>query len=179
MLNLESKITREVLGYLALHEGVELYLNEMVRRFHLDRGNLVRKLHELEDQGVLKSRWLGNQRYYSLNAAFPLIKEYKKIILKTVGIEHSLKEVLDDLKGVQKAILFGSYAEDKMDAQSDLDLLVVGTHDTIELQRKIARFQKEIDREINVVSMSPEEYKRKQKTPFLRSIHKKKKVSLL
>ena len=180
MLNLRSKITQKILGHLFLHEGSEMYVNEMCQRFGLDRGNLVRKLKELEDQGMLRSRWRGNQRYYRLNPSFSLIKEYKRIILKTVGLEHSLRETLRHIEGIQEAFLFGSYARDQMDLSSDLDLLVIGNHRAIDLQRAIAKLQKGLDREINVVHISPIEYdKKKRKDPLLRSILEKKRVSIL
>ena len=180
VLGLRSKIAQEVLGYLFLHQGASLYVNEMCRRFGVDRGNLVKKLKELEKEGILTSEWKGNQRYYSLNDSFPLIKEYKQIILKTVGLEGSLRKAIVEVKGVKIAVLFGSYAEDKLDLSSDIDLLVVGDHDTLELQKKISQFQKSVDREINVVSMGTKEYERKQKADaLLRSIRQKKSIPLL
>ena len=180
VVGLRSKIAQELLGYLFAHQGASLYVNEMCRRFGVDRGNLVKKLKELEKEGILTSEWKGNQRYYSLNYSFPLIKEYKGIICKTVGLEESLKKAIGEVKGVNIAVLFGSYAEDKMDLSSDIDVLVVGNHDTLELQKKISQFQKSIDREINVVSMGTKEYERKQKADaLLRSIRYKKSIPLL
>lgn len=180
MLSLRSNISKKVLSYFFLHEEKELYLNEMCRRFNLDRANLVRKLREFEQEGVLKSEWKGNQRYYHLNPSFPLREEYKKIILKTVGIEQTLQDLLKKIKGVRKAFLFGSYAQSQMDAASDLDLIVIGEHSTIDLQREIARLQKEIDREINVISLSLDEFQNKsKKDPFFQRILKNKKIELL
>ena len=67
-----------------------------------------------------------------------------------------------------------------MDLSSDIDLLVIGYHNTIDLQRKIAGIQKTMERVINVMSMSPEGYKEKQKKdPFLKSLNKKKKIQIL
>jgi len=180
LLSLRSKITQKLLGHFFMHEGVSLYVNEMCRRFGADRGNLVKKLKELEEEGLLKSEWRGNQRYYFLNSSFPLLKEYKSIILKTVGFEQALKKTLQEVAGVQKAILFGSYAQDKMDLSSDIDLLVIGVHDTLELQKKISQFQKSVDREINVISMGTTEYNRKQKRDhLLKSIDQKKSIPVL
>ena len=180
MIGFKSRITQSVLGYFMLHEGAQLYMNEMARRFSVDDGNLTRKLKELETEGILKSEFKGKERYYSLNLSFPLLKEYKMLILKTVGFEHLLREVLRDVEGIERALLFGSYASDKMDASSDLDLLVIGDHDTIALQKQIAKIQKTLDREINVVSMGTQEYGRKCKTdPLLKSILRKKRVVLL
>ena len=180
MISLKSKITQQVLGYFFLRDSDALYVNEMARVFSADSGNLARKLTELEKEGILKSEMRGNQHYYTLNPSYPLVDEYKKIILKTTGFEHILKKALDEVAGIKKAILFGSYAANDMDASSDIDLLVVGNHDTVDLQRHIARIQKTTNREINLVSMSPAEYKKKHGTdPLLRSIDKKKKIILL
>ncbi len=180
MINLRSQITQKVLGYFYLHEDAELYINEMARRFGLDSGNLTRKLEELESQGVLKSQWKGAQRYYALNKGFSLYQEYKKIIKKTVGFEEILRASLKPLAGIQQAVVFGSYAADRMDQKSDIDLLVVGDHGTVELQRLIARIQKTIDREINCISMTGEEYREKQKKdPFLKSLKSKPHLDLL
>ncbi|MBI4309091.1 MAG: winged helix-turn-helix transcriptional regulator, partial [Candidatus Omnitrophica bacterium] len=57
-----------------LQQGAEIYVRDLARALHLESGNLARKLLELEKEGILKSRWRGKQRYYSLNANFPLIK---------------------------------------------------------------------------------------------------------
>lgn len=180
MLSLRSKITRAVLGYFMLHEGGELYGHEMARRLSLDQGNLDRKLKELEKEGILKSELRGKERYYSVNASFPLLKEYKKIILKTVGLEPLLKEALGGIQGLREAYLFGSYAKDQMDAASDIDLLAVGSHSTLELQKEISKVQKSLGREINVVSFGTAEYEKKKKSdPFLKSVLKGRKIQIV
>lgn len=180
MINLRSKITQKVLGYFYLHEDAEMYINEMARRFDLDSGNLTRKLEELESQGILKSEWKGAQRYYSLDKKFSLYQEYKKIIKKTVGFEEILRVSLKSLAGIQQVVVFGSYAADKMDQKSDIDVLVIGDHDTVELQKVIARIQRTIDREINCISMTGKEYREKQnKDPFLKSLKNKPHLDLL
>ena len=180
MLSLKSKITQAVLGYFMLHEGAELYVHEMARRLTLDQGNLDRKLKELEKDGILKSELRGKERYYSLNASFPLLKEYKRIILKTVGLEHVLKDELQRVKGLKQVYLFGSYAKNQMDAASDIDVLAVGNHNTLELQKKISAIQKSVGREINVISLGPAEYEKKRKSdPFIKSVHHGKKIQIV
>jgi predicted nucleotidyltransferase len=180
MINLKSKIASAVLGYFILHEEAEMYINEMARKFKLDSGNLTRKLAEFEKEGILKSRLSGKQKYFSISKSFSLLKEYKQIIQKTIGFEHILKESLSDLKGIKKVVLFGSYAEDSLDLLSDIDLLVVGNHNTIDLQKKIAKIQRNIDREINVLSYGVDEYnKKKIIDPLLKSIHKKNKINII
>lgn len=180
MFSLRSKITQRVLSHFMLHEGAELYVNEMARRLEVDAGNLLRKLKGLEAEGILKSRVRGKERYYSLNRVYPLLKEYRKIILKTVGLEHLLGEALREVEGIQTALLFGSYARDRMDASSDIDLLLVGMHNAVDAQRKVASVQRSVDREINVINMGPDEYRRGQgKHPLLKSIRSNPSIQLL
>lgn len=180
MISLRAKDTKAVLGYMFLHEDAELYVNEMARKFSLDDGNLSRKLKELEKEGILKCRESANVCYYSLNRHYPLLKEYKGIVLKTIGLEQKLRDVLSGVEGIEQACIFGSYAKGNMDAASDIDLLVVGDQDTLALQKAITGVQKEVDREINVISMGTREYKEKlKKDPFLKSLADKKKVRIV
>jgi DNA-binding transcriptional ArsR family regulator len=180
MIGLKSKIAQETLAYFFLHEEVEMYVSELARRLDLDSGNLTRKLIELENAGILKSEQRGMQKYYSLNPSFPLLKEYRQITLKSIGLEHLLKETLKQVPGLKKALLFGSYAENRMDIASDIDLLALGNHKALDLQKTLANIQKKTDREINVVNMTEAEYeKRKRSDAFLVSIQRKKHISLL
>lgn len=180
MLSLRSKITKAVLSYFFLHNHAEMYVLEIARKLRLDDGNLARKLRELEKEGILQSKEKGRERYYSLNMSFPLLKEYRQIIMKTVGIEGALRELLNEVKGIKEAFLFGSYAKDRMDSASDIDLMVVGSHDTVEVRKKLSGIQRTTDREINLVSMSPEEYeKRKKSDSFVSSLQKSKRINLI
>lgn len=180
MISLKSEITQQVLNYFFMNPQESLYVNELARKLSLDKRNLVKKIRELETEGVLLSQPRGNLKLYSINRRFPLYKEYKNIILKTVGFEKKLKDILEETAGVEKAYIYGSYAQEKMDVHSDIDLLVIGNHSIILLQRKISNLQKELDREINVVNMSASEFKkkRKNKDPFLLDILKKKHIEI-
>lgn len=178
-MSLKSHTTLKLLVFFFSHEDENLYLNEISRRLNLEKRNLAKKLNELEQEGLFISERRGNLKLYSLNKKFSLYKEYKKIVLKTFGIEQKLKEVLQDIKGISKAYIFGSYASGKMDASSDVDLLVVGDHSSIELQKQIAKLQKDFDREINVINIGSKEYARKRKDPFIEDIKKKDKIILI
>lgn len=181
MLSLRSKISQKVLGYFFLQEDAERYVSDLSRTFHIEIGNLTRKLNELEKEGILKSRMQGNQRHYSLNKKFSLFKEYKNIVLKTIGLEQILKTSLGKISGIKMAVIFGSYASNKMDSLSDIDILVVGSHSVIELQRYVVGVQKETDRELNVINLSPEEFeqRKKDKDPFIQNVLKNRTIKLI
>ena len=179
MISLKSKITQRVLSDAFLNEKA-FYVNEIARRHGLDSGNVSRKLKELEGDGILQSEEKGKERFYSINKKYPLLNEYRRIVLKTSGIEKILKKALTDVAGVRKSFIFGSYASGRMDASSDLDVMVVGNHSLMALHRQIAKVQKSVGRIINVISASPEEYQRKCATDtFFKSLNRQPKVSLI
>jgi len=181
LISIKSKIAQSLLAFYFLHEDESLYVNELVRRLGVDKRNLVKKLNEFEKEGIFKSEIIGNQKYYSLNKKYPLYKEYKRIILKTIGLEKQLKTVLSNLTGIKGAFVYGSYAEDRMDVFSDIDIIVIGDHSTVTLQKKIAELQKLTDREINVISISQHEFNSKveKKDPFITGILGKKRIEII
>ena len=180
MISLRSEITKKLLNYFFLNPQESLYVNELSRKLALDKRNLVKKLKELENETILKSEKRGNLRFYSINRDYPLYNEYNKIILKTVGFESELRKILEGEKGIKEAYIYGSYAQNTMDAHSDIDLLIVGDYDILKLQRKLSKLQKKIDREINTVNMDESEFKkrRKNKDPFISEIFKKQYIKV-
>ena len=60
MISLKSDITRKILSYFYLNPHEELYVNELARNLHLDKRNLVKKVRELESEGILKHHERGN-----------------------------------------------------------------------------------------------------------------------
>ena len=170
MISLRSKVTQKVLAFLFLNNE-EFYARELARRLDLPHGNLIKKLHELERLGLLISEQRGQEKYYKLNNKFSLLKEYKKIVNQSFGFEEKLKETLLKTNGIEKAILFGSYVTKKMERYSDIDLIVIGNHSIIALQKNISKLQKEFNREINVINMSNTEFKQKRiKDTFLKRV---------
>lgn len=181
MISLKSELTKVLLNYFFINPHEELYINELSRKLDLDKRNLVKKLKELEKDGILKSQSRGNLKLYSINKNYPLYEEYKKIILKTIGLEDKLRRILIEVENIKDAYIYGSYAKNKMDIHSDIDLLIIGDHKIRSLQNKLNNLQKEINREINSVNMDEREYKKRIKTedPFILEILKEKHIKII
>lgn len=170
MISLKSKSAQKILSYFFLNSTNRAYINELAKLLGLDPKNTDRKLKELEKEGLLNSDFEGKQRYFFLNQEYPLLKEYKKIVLKTMGIEKELKDVVNKDDKIENAYIFGSYAKDNMDANSDIDLLLIGNHSTMGTENKIMKLEKESEREINIISFSREEFNRKKNESFIKNI---------
>jgi predicted nucleotidyltransferase len=181
MISFKSKIAVKIINYFFLNPEASHYVNELARLLELDPKNVYRKLRELEKEGLFRSEFRGQQRYFFIAKDYPLLKHYRQIFLKTYGIEAELKKLMSDIPDIDEAYVYGSYASGKMDASSDIDLLVVGSHSVIGLQKVIVGLQKEIGREINVVNLSEKEFKvkKKQKDQFLKNIFTGDHIKLL
>lgn len=181
MISLRSKVTKKLLNYFFINPDESLYVNELSRELKLDKRNLVKKIKDLETETILMSQARGNLKLYSINKSYPLYNEYKKIIMKTEGIEPWLKNKLKLIKGVREAYIYGSYAKDALEVHSDIDLLVIGNHNIVSLQRELNKLQREIGREINVINMDEAEFKKKikSKDAFINGILHQKKIRLI
>lgn len=181
MLQLRSKVTRKILDYYFFNPTASHYVNELAGFLDLDPKNTHRKLEELEAAGLLQSVFNGKQRYFSINKKSPLLKEYKTILFHTAGWQQQLSQDLQSLVGLKQALIFGSAASGKMDEKSDIDLLLVGSHSVLMATKIIAKLQKSIGREVNVVQMSSQEFtaKKKNKNEFVTHILKNKIIKLV
>lgn len=181
MISLKSKTTIKILTYYFLNPDLRHYVNEMARVLKLDPKNLYRKLNELEQEGILHSEFEGKQRYFSLNKKSKTAKIYKNLLSQTVGLEDQMRQALEKVHGIEHAYLYGSYAKDTMSTGSDIDLLVVGDHSTLELQKVLNKIQHNVGREINAVNLSAAELRQKKmkKDPFIRNVFSGKHIKLL
>ncbi len=180
MINFRSKIAQKVLSYFLLNPEEELYVNEMVRKFGVDSGNLVRKLLEWEKEGIFIKTKRGNLSLYKINERYSLLDEMEKIAQKKFGIEKQLKINLEKVKGLKMAFVFGSYAKNTLESESDIDLLLVGSHGALKAQKEIIKLQEEFNREINIIDMTESEFEEKrQKDDFLKEIFNNKYIQII
>jgi len=181
MISLRSKVAIKLLDYYFLNPDSQHYINELARILELDPKNTETKLKEFEKEGLFKSEFRGKERYFFLEKDNPVLEHYRQIFLKTHGIEKRLKDMLSNIKGLKEAYIFGSYASNKMDSSSDIDILAIGSHSVLELQRLIAKLQKDTGREFNVTNLSLKEFeaKKKDKDPFINSVFKTKIIKLI
>jgi len=180
MLGFRSKITIKVLNYYFLNPQKSHYVNELARILDVDPANLFRKLKELEKEGILVSEMKGNQRYFSLNKKYSFLKELKKTFEAKYGIFNLIKEKLNKLKGLKKAFIFGSLAKNTLSPESDIDILLIGRHSSLEAKRLILSLERTTGREINILDMTEEEFKKRkrQKDELLKNIFSGKVIKI-
>lgn len=83
MTGLLSKNKTKLLKFFFSHPEQQFYMQEIGRRMGNKPGVFQRTLYDLEKQGILKSEYKANARYFMVNKGYPLYKELKNIVFKT------------------------------------------------------------------------------------------------
>ena len=161
---LGSRIRISILKLFIFNPNKEYYIREIERLTKEPFDPLRMELRRLENTGLLKSRTSGRQKYYSINPKHTLFTDIKSIILKTVGIGDLLRSAFDKKDDILTAFIYGSYAKDLEQAESDIDLFVIGKISSKELQGAISDIEAKAKREINPTIYSLEELKDKCKS---------------
>jgi len=176
----KSRLRQKILCYYFTNPADRLYVRQLASILSEDPGNLSKELCNLENEGVFIAETKGNQKHFYLNKQYSLYNELKSILFKTVGVEGRLKEIIGKTKGVQLSFIYGSYAANKENASSDVDLLIVGNPNENELLERIESAEQALGREINYNIYPTAEFKekRKRKDNFIANILKRPKIML-
>jgi predicted nucleotidyltransferase len=173
-------LRQKILSYYFTNPSKRFYVRQLASIIKEDPGNLSKELSRLEKEGIFIAETRGNQRHFCLNEKYPLYNELRSILFKTVGIEGRLKSIIGDIKGVELSFIYGSYAANKENASSDVDVLIVGAPDEDELIKKIESAEQVLGREINYNIYPAREFKEKMKKKdnFISNILKRPRIML-
>lgn len=176
----KSRLRKKIFTYFFTNQDANLYLREIAAFLKEDPGNLSKEFARLEKEKIFISAPRGNQKYFALNKKHPLYNELKSIIFKTVGVEGSLKNIVNGMDAVVFSFVYGSFAKSKENSASDIDLLIVGRPDEDILMQKIEELEKRLEREINYNIFPKEEFKERieKKDSFILNILKRPKIIL-
>ena len=176
-----TKNRAELLKLFFTNPDKAFYMHEIGRILNKKPGIFQRTLNNLVSEGILESEYKANARYFKVNKNYPLYKELKSIVFKTVRIKGSIKEVLEKLTNVKFAFIYGSYAKEKENYLSDIDLVVMGNPDEDKLIKELDKLEEQLKREINYKLYILKEFKKEieEKEPFILEILRDKKIMLI
>jgi predicted nucleotidyltransferase len=162
----KSKTREKILRIFFADTDKKYYLRELEKILKISVGNIRRELLALEKSGLFKREEKGKQVYYFLNKEAPIYEEFKSIVLKTIGLEHILKEELKRQKDVDFSFLFGSYVKGDFKSDSDVDLYVIGDIAEDKLYKAVKRAERMSRRNISYHFSILPEFKKNLKNSF-------------
>jgi Predicted nucleotidyltransferases len=173
---------RGILSLLLLHPEESFYVREIERLTGVPAGSLHRELKLLSDAGLLLRAASGNQVRYQVNPDCPIHEELAWIFRKTAGLADVLREGLAPLaKKITLAFIFGSVAEGKERATSDVDVMVVGTVSFTAVVEAMNKTHQQLQRKVNTVVITKSGFltKLKQQDRFVSRIAQEPKIFLI
>jgi uncharacterized protein len=171
-----------LLALLFGHTDESFYLRQLIRAVGAGHGALQREIKQLTDMGLIVRRVQGNQVLYRANKQSPIFPEIKRLITKTAGVHDAIRSALASLEPkIEAAFVYGSVASQREQANSDVDLMVIGKASFSDVVTALAPAQKTLRREINPTVFPISEFRSKfaAGNHFLRKVTTGKKVFVL
>lgn len=176
-----SKVRIKLLDRFLSTPDSQYYIRELERLTKEDYKNINRELKNLEDIGLLKSKKEGNIKYYFADKDFLLYPELKSIVLKTTGVEGTLKRALNRVKNIKYAFIYGSYAKGEETTQSDIDLMIIGEAKTESIIKPLRAAERKLGRTISYSIFEPSEIRKrlKKKSDFIIEVFGDRKIMIV
>jgi predicted nucleotidyltransferase len=176
-----SRVRIRLLTHFLLHPEARDHIRALASEVDAQYSAVWKELNNLEKAGLLQSETLGGRKIFTLNSQFPIIPELRNILLKTVGAGDLVRECLRDLEGIEVAFIFGSFAEGEPDAESDLDIMLIGDLEIAQITPLITKMEERLARNVNYVLLAKDEWKSRLEDgdPFTTNVRDAPKVLLI
>jgi predicted nucleotidyltransferase len=116
----------------------------------------------LVEAGLLETELRSGRRSVWANTTSPIFDELHSILLKTIGPKAVLEKQLRGLRGVDRALIYGSWARryhgEPGPLPQDVDLMVIGTADVAEIRTEADSASRKLGRDVNVTVLTPDEW---------------------
>ncbi|MGK0387756.1 MAG: hypothetical protein ACI94Y_000482 [Maribacter sp.] len=152
---ISSKTRIKLLLKFFLNSNMTSYLRGLESEFG-ESSNAIRvELNRFEKAGMLSSFMKGNRKYFQANIQHPMFSDIHKILLKYVGLDSIIENVVNKLGDIEKVFVVGEFSKG-LDSEI-IDLIFLGNIDKIYLLNLIEKAEQLVDRKIRYLIYNSEE----------------------
>ena len=152
---ISSKTRIKLLLKFFLNSSTKSYLRGLESEFGESSNAIRLELNRLEKAGMLSSSAEGNKKIFQANKKHPLFKEVHNIVLKHIGFDKIIENVVERLGDVEKVFVSGAFAKG-LDS-TIIDLVFIGQVNKSYLIEMIDKVEKLISRKVRYVIFDKEE----------------------
>lgn len=152
-----SKTRLKLLLKFFLNSNSSSYLRELESEFHESTNAIRLELNRFEDAGLLTTELKGNKKFYKANIQHPLFPDINNIVLKNVGFDKIIENVIHKLGKLNCVYIVGEFARGIDNHIIDL-LFVCDEIDREYLARLTAKAEKVVKRKIRNLIMNGDEF---------------------
>lgn len=161
---ISSKTRIKLLLKFFLNSNMTAYLRGLESEFGESTNAIRVELNRFEKAGMLSSFMKGNKKYFQANVGHPMFSDVQSIIMKYVGLDKIVENVVDKLGDVNKVFLVGEFSKG-LDS-GIIDLIFIGNIDKIYLLKLIEKAESLVDRKIRYLIYSAEELEKLDKSKY-------------
>jgi predicted nucleotidyltransferase len=152
-----SKTRLKLLLKFFLNSNSSSYLRELESEFHESTNAIRLELNRFEGAGLLQSRTMGNKKFYHANVNHPLFPDINNILLKYIGFDKIIENVIKKLGRLNCVYVVGSFARGVDNHVIEL-VFVCDEIDRGYLARLIGKAEKLVRRKISYFIMNKAEF---------------------
>jgi len=157
-----SNTQLQILGVTYLEPERRFTIPELVERSSRPQPTVAREVERLTEAGLIESELRSGRRTVWAASSSPIFDELRSILLKTIGPKAVLEERYAGLRGVDRAMICGSWARryhgEAGPLPEDVDLLVIGSGNVSEIRKEADIATRKLGRDVNVTVLRPAEW---------------------
>ncbi|MBI2637023.1 MAG: winged helix-turn-helix transcriptional regulator [Parcubacteria group bacterium] len=155
-----SKVRVKLLKlFLGQNDERDYYIRETARTLGEHLNSVRRELENLENVGLVVSQEKDKRKYYSVNRDFLLVPELKTLLLKSNELgEQKLVGQLEKVGSMDLLVLSGSFVGQ---AESPVDIFIVGRVHKTKLEKLVKAYLKETGRDLKYTVMNKKEFQQR------------------
>lgn len=151
-----SKTRIKLLTKFFLNAGTTAYLRHLEAEFGESTNAIRLELNRLERVGLLQSEISGNKKIFKANSKHPYFSDINRLLLKFVGIDHVIEQVVLKVGQLLKAFVVGDFAKGM--PGKIIDIVLVGYNfDYNYLNQLIQKAEENVSFKIRYFAIKPEE----------------------
>jgi predicted nucleotidyltransferase len=134
-------------------------LRELAEALDAPQSSVHRELGRAEDAGIIRRDSTARPHRFSGAANDAFYEPLASLLRRSVGVEEQLRASLDR-PDVQIAVIYGSWVGGTRRPDSDIDVLVIGDADLLELRRLVRPIGKDVGRTVDLTVLASDEFRR-------------------
>ncbi len=157
-----SETQLQILGATHIEPERHFTIPELVARSGRPQPTVAREVERLTEVGLLESELRSGRRTVWAASSSPIFDELRSILIKTIGPTAVLEERFAGIRGVDQAMIYGSWARryhgETGPLPQEVDLLVIGGGSVGEIRAEADIATRKLGRDVHVTVLTPTEW---------------------
>jgi hypothetical protein len=151
-----SKTRLKLLMKFFINSNTTAYLRNLATEFGESTNGIRQELNRLEEAKLLESEAIQNKKVYHANTNHPYYEDIHHLLLKYVGIDQIVDELVKRVGNLEKAFITNDFAQGN--PGKIIDLVLVGTNfDDAYLNQLVKVTETNVSFKIRYITVEPEE----------------------